>query len=58
MGQAKLRGTFEERKSQAIAAGRSHREVKAQREDAKMAEYKQKELAILASMHSFRFFTL
>ena len=44
MGQAKRRGTFEERKAQAIAAGRSHREVKAQREATKMAKYKQKEL--------------
>lgn len=58
MGQAKLRGTFEERKAQAIAAGRSHAKVKDQREAAKMAKYRQKELAILASMHSFRFFTL
>ena len=44
MGQAKLRGTFEERKAQAIAAGRSHREVMMQREAAKMAKYKQRQL--------------
>ena len=44
MGQAKLRGTFEERKAQAIAAGRSHAKVKARREAAKMAKYKQRQL--------------
>ena len=44
MGQAKLRGTFEERKAQAIAAGRSHAKVKDQREAAKMAKYKQRQL--------------
>ena len=44
MGQARLRGTFEERKTQAIKAGRSHREVKAQREDAKMSKYRQRQL--------------
>lgn len=44
MGQAKLRGTFEERKAQAIAAGRSHKKVKARREAAKMAKYKQRQL--------------
>ena len=44
MGQAKLRGTFEERKTQAIAAGRSHEKVKAQREAAEMAKYKQRQL--------------
>ena len=44
MGQAKLRGTFEERKAQAIAAGRSHAKVKDQREAAKMAKYRQRQL--------------
>ena len=44
MGQAKLRGTFEERKAQAIAVGRSRKEVKARREAAKMARYKQRQL--------------
>jgi len=46
MGQAKLRGTFEERKAQAIAAGRSHKEVKDQQESAKMAKYKQRQLIL------------
>ena len=52
MGQAKLRGTFEERKAQAIAAGRSHENVKRQRESTKKAKYKQKQLAdeIIAQM--------
>lgn len=52
MGQAKLRGTFEERKAQAIEAGRSHKQVKAQRESVKLAKYKQKQLAaeIIAQM--------
>lgn len=52
MGQAKLRGTFEERKAQAIKAGRSHENVKRQRESAKMAKYKQKQLVaeIIARM--------
>lgn len=44
MGQAKLRGTFEERKAQAIEAGRSHKQVKAQRESVKLAKYKQRQL--------------
>ena len=52
MGQAKLRGTFEERKAQAIKAGKSHENVKRQRESAKMAKYKQKQLVaeIIARM--------
>jgi len=45
MGQAKLRGTFEERKAQAIAAGRSRRKVMVQREAVKMAKYKRRQLA-------------
>jgi len=44
VGQAKLRGTFEERKAQAIADGRSRREVRVQREAAKMLKYKQRQL--------------
>jgi len=44
VGQAKLRGTFEERKAQAIEAGRSHKEVRVQREVDRMAKYKQREL--------------
>ena len=44
MGQAKLRGTFEERKAQAIAAGRSRRKVMIQREAVKMAKYKRRQL--------------
>ena len=44
MGQAKLRGTFEERKAQAIAAGRSHAKVMMQRKAVKMAKYKRRQL--------------
>ena len=53
MGQAKLRGTFEERKAQAIAAGRSHAKVKARREAAKMPKYKQRQLVAEAMAQMF-----
>ena len=52
MGQAKWRGNFEQRKAEAIAAGRSYRQVKAQREMSRLAKYKQKQLVaeIVAQM--------
>ena len=45
MGQAKLRGTFEERKAQAIAAGRSFKALKARKESIKFKKHKQRQLA-------------
>lgn len=44
MGQAKLRGTFEERKAQAIKAGRSRLNLKEQREAVRLAKLKQSQL--------------
>ena len=45
MGQAKLRGTFEERKAQAIAAGRAFKALKAREESIKLTKFKQRQLA-------------
>lgn len=45
MGQARLRGTFEERKAQAIAAGRSFKALKVRKESIKLAKYRQRQLA-------------
>lgn len=44
MGQAKLRGTFEERKDEAIRAGRSRLNLKEQREAVRLAKLKQSQL--------------
>ena len=44
MGQAKLRGTFEDRKAEAIRAGRTRKNLKKQREAVKLAKLKQRQL--------------